>query len=344
MSGGTAETNHQDCLNNNPEDQLAELFERRLAFVMGKGGVGKTTISAALAIAAERLGKRVLLAEIGDSDAIGQIFISDTLPEAPLKIADAIWGARVNPKSELAAYVNDHINSSFFANRITRSRLFEYLAAAAPGLKEIMSLGRIWRWVLEKDAGGRAAYDLVIVDAPATGHALSLLRLPQVLIEMVRFGPIVREVRQLEALIKNPDKTWLTQVALAEELPANEAMQLYQEAQENLGMPLKMVFINAVYPRLFSPDETAQVGELLSYCRQNEPAAEGLKLLEAAGQWISRRRRQQPHIDQLAQEIDSGHMAIPIYFTNYLSISDIGDIAARLLDAMQPPEKGLNLR
>src|SRR6056297_2019133 len=331
MSGGTAETNHQDRLSSNPENRLAELFERRLVFVMGKGGVGKTTISAALAIAAERMGKRVLLAEIGDSDAIGQIFISDTLPEEPVKIAETIWGARVNPKSELAAYVKDHINSTFFANRITRSRFFDYLAAAAPGLKEIMSLGRIWRWVLEKDADGQAAYDLIIVDAPATGHALSLLSLPRVLIEMIRFGPIVREVRHLEALIKDPDKTWLTLVALAEELPANEALQFYQGAQKKLGMPLKMVFINAVYPRLFSSDESAQVGDLLSYCRQNAPAAQGLKFLEAAGQWISRRSRQQPYIDQLAQEIDSGHMEIPIYFTNHLSISDIGDIANRLI-------------
>ena len=298
---------------------------------MGKGGVGKTTISAALAVAAERLGKRVLLAEIGDSDAIGQIFISSTLPEKPLKIADAIWGARVNPKSELAAYVNDHINSTFFANRITRSRLFDYLAAAAPGLREIMSLGRIWRWVLETDADGQPAYDLIIVDAPATGHALSLLRLPQVLIEMIRFGPIVREVRHLEALIKDPDQTWLSLVALAEELPANEALQLYQDARQKLGMPLKMVFINAVYPRLFSPDERGRVEDLLAHCRQHDPTAEGVKLLEAAGQWIRRQGRQQPYIDQLTREISSHHVEIPIYFTNHLSIRDIGDIANRLI-------------
>ena len=332
MPGGTAERKDHDNPGNNPGNPLAELFERRLVFVLGKGGVGKTTISAALAIAAERLGKRVLLAEIGDSDAIGQIFISDTLPEAPLKIADAIWGARVNPKAELAEYVNNHISSTFFANRITRSRLFDYLAAAAPGLKEIMSLGRIWRWALEKDADGRAAYDLIIVDAPATGHALSLLRLPQVLIEMVRFGPIVREVSQLEKLIKDPEKTWLTLVALAEELPANEALQLYQDARKKLGMPLQMVFINAVYPRLFSPDERTRIADLSAYCRQNDPKAAGLKLLAAAEQWISRRRRQQPYIDQLTREISSGgHMEIPIHFTNHLSISDIGDIAARLV-------------
>lgn len=336
MSGGSAERNQNDHPNDNPGNPLAELFERRLVFVMGKGGVGKTTISAALALAAERLGKRVLLAEIGDSDAIGQVFISHTLPAQPLKIADAIWGARVNPKAELAEYLNQHINSTFFANRITRSRLFDYLAAAAPGLKEIMSLGRIWRWVLEKDADGLAAYDLIIVDAPATGHALSLLRLPQVLIEMIRFGPIVREVRQLEKLIKDPEKTWLTLVTLAEELPVNEALQLYQDAHTKLGMPVKLVFINAVYPQVFSPDETAQIADLLPYCRQHDPGAKGLRLLEAGWQWLSRRRRQQPYIDQLADKISSGHMEIPIYFTSHLSITDIGDIAARLINVLEP--------
>lgn len=330
MSGGTAEKNNR-VFSETDGNRLDALFERRLIFVLGKGGVGKTTLSAALAIAAERMGKRVLLAEIGDSDAIGQVFINDTLPESPLKLADRIWGARVNPKSELALYVHDHINSRFFANRITRSRLFDYLAEAAPGLKEIMSLGRIWRWTMETDAAGNSAYDLIIVDAPATGHALSLLRLPRVLIEMIRIGPIVREVKQLEALLKDPARTWLTLVALAEELPANEALQLYQTAEAELGMPLKMVFINAVYPETLTPSEVAQVDNLINYCQENDPDSSGLRLLEAADRLIRMRRRQQPYIDQIKGVAGGGVMKIPIYYSNHLSIGDIGDIAASLI-------------
>ncbi len=338
MSDGTAEKS-RDFLNSDENNQLADLFERRLIFVMGKGGVGKTTTSAALAIAAERMGKRVLLAEIGDSDAIGQIFINDTLPENPLKIADRIWGARVDPKSELALYVHDHINSRFFANRITRSRLFDYLVAAAPGLREIMSLGRIWRWTLETDSLDRHAYDLIIVDAPATGHALSLLRLPQVLIEMIRFGPVVKEVRQLEYLLKDPSRTGMTLVALAEELPANEALQLYQAADSELGMPLKTIFINAVYPRLFTPSEVDQIDGLKAFCRGNETDPARLRLLEAADHLIRMRRRQQPYIDRISRETRDRVMEIPLYYTNHLSIGDIGDIASRMIRHMQDQPK-----
>ncbi len=318
---------------------MAGLFDRRLIFVMGKGGVGKTTISAALAIAAERMGKRVLLAEIGDSDAIGQIFINDTLPEKPLKIADRIWGARVNPKSELAAYVYDHINSTFFANRITRSRLFDYLVAAAPGLKEIMSLGRIWRWTLEADSANQSAYNFIIVDAPATGHGLSLLKLPRVLIEMIRFGPIVKEVRRLESLLKDPARTWLTLVALAEELPVNEALQLYQAADSELGMPLKMIFINAVYPRVFTPSEVDQIDALIHARRGDNTDPSCHMLLEAADHLIRRRRRQQPYIDQIRHKTSGGVMEIPIYYANHLSIGDIGDIASRMMREMRDQSK-----
>ena len=331
MSGGTADRNNRGFLDKNDKNRLVELFDRRLIFVLGKGGVGKTTLSAALAIAAERMGKRVLLAEIGDSDAIGQIFISDTLPAEPLKIANRIWGARVNPKSELALYVHDHISSRFFANRITQSRLFDYLAAAAPGLREIMSLGRIWRWALEKDTAGNPAYDLIIVDAPATGHALSLLRLPQVLIDMIRIGPIVREVKQLEALLKDPDKTWLTLVALAEELPANEALQLYHAADAELGMPLELIFINAVYQPTLTTREMEQVEYLRNNFQGNGGNSCERKLLEAAGRLIRMCRRQQVYIDQIKSGTSGNVIEIPMYYTNHLSIGDIGDIAARLM-------------
>jgi len=335
MSDGTAGKNNRDFLKLNADSQLAELFSRRLIFVMGKGGVGKTTISTALAIAAERMGKRVLLAEIGDSDAIGQIFINDTLPEAPLKIADRIWGARVNPKTELALYVRHHINSKFFANRITRSRLFDYLVAAAPGLREIMSLGRIWRWTQEAGSAEPFAYDLIIVDAPATGHALSLLRLPRVLIEMIRFGPIVKEVRELESVLRDPARTWLTLVTLAEELPTNEALQLYQAADADLGMPFKMIFINAVYPRVFTKPELERINDLKSFCRGNDTDTSCLKLLEAADHLIRMRRRQQPYIDRIKSKTRGGGVEVPVYYTNHLSIGDIGDIASRMIRQMR---------
>ncbi|PIP37188.1 MAG: hypothetical protein COX19_17265, partial [Desulfobacterales bacterium CG23_combo_of_CG06-09_8_20_14_all_51_8] len=116
-------------------------------------------------------------------------------------------GARVDPRAELEAYVRAHVSPGFIAGKIIRSRLFDYLFEAAPGLKEVMSLGRLWRW----ETSGRnlpdAAFDLIIVDAPATGHALSLLRLPDMLIHMIRVGPVANQIRKLQSLLKDPRKT-----------------------------------------------------------------------------------------------------------------------------------------
>ena len=306
---------------------MDDLLARRLIFVMGKGGVGKTTLSAALAMIAARMGKRVLLTEVGDSDVVGQLFINKTLPEAPLKIAGKIWGARVNPKKELEEYTFTHVGSGFIANRITQSRFFDYLVEAAPGLKEVMSLGRIWRW---EGMGGKSKpdYDLIIVDAPATGHGLNLLRLPKMLADMIRVGPIASQIRDLQRLLQDPDKTCLTLVALPEELSINETIGLYDAAENELSMPISTIFMNKVYDRLFSSEDRLKIEDLRISCSQENKIR---PLLKAAQHRMLRIDTQQFYIDQIRTRTRQRVVEVPFYFTNNLSLSDIGEISHMML-------------
>jgi anion-transporting ArsA/GET3 family ATPase len=304
------------------------LFSRRLIFVMGKGGVGKTTISILLGMAAACQEKKTLLVELGDSDAIGGIFACGSLPENPLLLSENLWGARVNPKSELESYTHAHINSKLISNRITRSRLFDYLFAATPGLKEVMSLGRIWRWERATDESSAPLFDLIIVDSPATGHGLSLLRLPRQLVQMIRVGPIASQIRDLQGLLLNPHKTCLALVTLPEELPVNETIELYASSESQLNIPVNTTFINCVWPKTYSSADIETIRLLSKKLSTDSSASTPLKmLLEAAERHIRQRNLQEKHIAQIVATMRCPVVEMPFCYTNDLTFADIDQMS-----------------
>lgn len=321
-------------------ETLRDMFSRRLIFVMGKGGVGKTTLAIAMAYAAQSLGLRVLLAETEDNRSISRYFNQEELGEAPVLVSDNIRIARIHPKSELEAYTHVHIKSRFISRRITRSRLFDYLAEATPGLKEVMTLGRIWRWEAAKDANGRPVYDLVIVDAPATGHGLSLLRLPKLLIDMIRIGPVAAQIRDMQAVLQDPDITWIALVTQPEELPVKESLELMAAARDEIGIPVRNVFLNGIYPALFDGVQAERIRALAEggaadavRLQISDPESFDAVIQAARHQW-GRRRIHQAYLDQLEGETACPVIPIPFFFTNHLTKNEMQSIAA----ALQPSE------
>jgi len=333
---------------------LDGLLSRRLIFVMGKGGVGKTTVSVALAGVAERINKKVLLVELGDTDSIGRLYSEQPLTEEPCRLSKSIWGARVNSKAELEAYVRAHVAPKFIAAKIIRSRLFEYLFEAAPGLKEVMSLGCLWRWEKEDShlsgsevsgsnfSGSKIAekaFDLIIVDAPATGHALSLLRLPELLIKMIRVGPLANQIKGLQRLLKNHQKTCLVLVSLPEELPVNETIEFYTMARETLDMPVAATFINCVYPSVFSQIELQQLDSIKNSYQKSASVSEDL-LINAADRLIRRKAIQQKHMKKIYENTNCQVLAIPFHFTNDLTLSDIRELSLSIdHNSLNPSKK-----
>lgn len=309
--------------------RLQSVFTRRVVFVLGKGGVGKTTMAVAMALAAKKMGKRVLLAEISDAAAGGGLCGLPPLTDVPLQIDHHLWGACVLPKAELAAYIQAHAGPRFVSRKIIQSRLFSYLIQGAPGLKEVMSLGRIWRWEQERTPDGEYRFDCIFVDSPATGHALSLLRLPDQLIRMIRVGPLANQIREIQRLLKNRRKTCLVLVAIPEELPVNEAVLLYRSAAEELEMPVAVTLMNGVYPSLFTPDEATRLEQLKTEAQETANDA-ALAVVMSAQRLSAVRQCQQVHIDRM-YAIAGGHvMEMPFYFTNDLTLADIAALSGRL--------------
>jgi len=309
------------------------IFQKRLVFIVGKGGTGKTTLTAALSLAASMLGKKVLIVEVGEADAIGHLFDKGTLPIIPAQIHENIWGVRINSKAILEEYIHIHVGFNFIANRITRSKIFNHVSDATPGLKEVMTLGQIWRWEQGLTNDGSPYYDIIFIDAPATGHGFNLLRMPQALIDMLRVGPIVEQTRIVNDLLMDTNKTWLTVVTLPEELPVNETIEFWHAAQHDINMPVQLTFINGVYHHLFEDQENDYIVSMLNQSKKTDsPLA---VLLDIARQHYIRQNLQQSYIHELNAKASHPLITIPFYYTNDIKVPDALTIANYLLTQLE---------
>lgn len=226
------------------------LLDHRLIVVTGKGGVGKTAIACALAEAARRAGRRVLLAETAPIEAVAAHFEPSPRPlgYAGRALAPGLHALRVDPHEALADYVRVQTHLGAVTDRVLRSEVFQQLLEAAPGWRELIVLGKVWHLEQKRDASDRPVYDLLIVDAPATGHGLTFLDVPRVVQQAVRAGPLARHASWVEALVHDRERTLLLPVTLPEELPVLETIELVERAKDEIDIAVDRIVVNRVPP------------------------------------------------------------------------------------------------
>jgi len=228
----------------------AGLLDHRLLFVTGKGGVGKSTVAAALGGLAAADGRRVIVAEVHRR--------ADVEHAVTAAGADHI---SIDPQDAMEEYLADQLPRPL-AELLKSSRAFGYLAAATPGLRELLTAGKLWELAQdERRTPGARPYDLVVVDAPATGHGLALLQAPRTFADAAKVGPIARQGGIIDAQLRDPAQTAVIAVTTAEEMPVNETLALRDGLRDAMGLDLSLVVVNAVRPDRFTAAEARALAD-----------------------------------------------------------------------------------
>ena len=267
------------------------LLERELIVVTGKGGVGKTTVAAAIALLGAYAGRRTIVCEVSGQRRIPGLLGHPTAgrPGSEEPVGSDLWATTVDPEGALAEWAGQVVRPRALVELAVRSRAFSGFVGAAPGARELVTITKAWelgrpeRWLR-----GAAGYDLVVLDAPATGHGLGLLRTPQTYAEIARVGPIASQARLVTGLLADPQRSAVVAVATPEETPVAETLELQQALQAQLGRLPDALIANAL---LRDPLTRADAGELERAGRSVHPAVD--RALHA------RRERARAHAQQL---------------------------------------------
>jgi anion-transporting ArsA/GET3 family ATPase len=317
---------------------MSDLLEKRLIFVTGKGGVGKSTVSAALGVAAARLGKRTIVCEVAQQERMSAVFHREGVGYRETEIADNLYAFSIDPQRALEEYLLQQIRIKPVYDLMFKNRIFTYFAAATPGLRELVTVGKVWELAqLDRRVKKGSKYDLVIVDAPATGHGLGLLRTPKTFGDIARVGPIKRQADSIYEFITDDSLTSVVAVAWPEEMPVNETIDLQRNLERELRLPLDRIIMNGIYPQLFSDPEAAVLRE---HGEQNGNGSDPLGVLRQAAlrAAVSEHRRANANheqLERLAQESGQDPVALPFLFRPQLDMDAVEDLADELEEQLQ---------
>jgi anion-transporting ArsA/GET3 family ATPase len=303
---------------------MPDLLDKQLVFVTGKGGVGKSTVALALGMAAARRGKRTIVCEVAAQEHTSRVLHRAEVGFHEVEVAENLWNISIDPDESMREYVLLQVKVRAMRDLLFRTKMFTYLAAATPGLRELVTIGKIWELALEdrKVKGGRS-YDLVIVDAPATGHGVAFLETPRTFARIARVGPIKAQAELLDSFICNHRRTGVALVAAPEEMPVNESAMLERTLTEEVGVAVDRVYMNGLYPERFADDEVERLERAVG--AGVSPGAEAA--IRAA---LSQRRRTETQRRQLArlrEMVTAPVSTLPFLFRPELGMDDLGELA-----------------
>ena len=288
---------------------LPQMDERRFLIVTGKGGVGKTTVAAAYATALAAKGKRVLVAMCNAKERLSSMLGSDLVGEQVIAVGPNIWAVNMTPEIALEEYGMMALKSKALYSVLFDNKYVRVFFRAVPGMSEWAMLGKAWWHTTETNKDGSPKYDVVILDAPATGHGLDMLRVPKVIVDVVPPGLLRRDAEAAWTLFRDPKECGVVLVTLPEEMPTTETIELSRALTKELGLHVARVVVNGVVPPLFSQDERKVLETSMIV-----PKDAGTSALRSASSRATRERVQAESLARLAKELPVEKYGPPAFF------------------------------
>ena len=304
----------------------AGIDDRRFLIVTGKGGVGKTTVCAALAVHLAGKGKRVLVTMCNAKERLSTMLGSDLVGEEVTSVGPNIWAVNMTPDKALEEYGMLALKSKTLYTMLFDNKYVRVFFRAVPGIQEWAMLGKAWWHTTETDASGKARFDVVLLDAPATGHGLDMLRVPKVIVDVVPPGLLRRDAETAWKMFQDPKQCGVVLVTLPEEMPTQETIELAAALKNELKLPIAKIVVNGVLPPLFSKEERATLEAMPPF----DPADAGSAALLSGQARATRERVQAESLARLSMELPIRPAFFPLLFEDAANPGSIRELAKRV--------------
>lgn len=303
---------------------MTALLDRKLLFVTGKGGVGKSTVAASLALLAAEQGKRTLVCEVDAKGNLADFYEAGPTTFAPRELQPGLWAMSMDTEESLKEYLSLQLKIPLLAKIGPLARTFDFIANAAPGVKEILTIGKLAYEVRERH------YDLVVVDSVASGHIVGQLTAPLGINELVQVGMVRNQTQWMLDILNDPAQTGVVIVSAPEEMPVAETIDLAERLGAETEVDLAAVIVNRVLPELFTAREEELFESLRTPRRIDalSKAAGGdvTPVFDAAELAVTLRRTRAEHLATLSAALDP---ALPVLYVPYLFTRTHGARATR---------------
>jgi anion-transporting ArsA/GET3 family ATPase len=241
-----------------------------------------------------------------------------------VELAPNLWGISIDPDESLREYLLLQLKVRAMRDLLVRSRIFNYLAAATPGLRELVTIGKIWELANRRVKQGRE-YDLVVVDAPATGHGIGFLQTPRTFAGIARVGPVHSQAQELDRYLTDHSTTAVAIVALPEEMPVNETAALEASLRDDVGIAVERIYMNGMYPERFDADEAKQLLRARELVEGPPRAA-----LRAALSEHRRALTERDQLNRLSDLVETRVTTLPYVFKPRLGVPELELLAGAM--------------
>jgi anion-transporting ArsA/GET3 family ATPase len=262
--------------------------------------------------------------EVAEQDRMSRAFARHGVrPEQEVELAPDLWAITIDPQQALEEWLRKQVGGAAL-KVLGHSHAFQYFVAAAPGAKELITIAKVWELAqAERWNRGNRSYDLVVVDAPASGHGIGMLTTPRTFGEIARVGPIRRQAYKVSEMLGDPERTGYVAVALPEEMPVNETIELGVKLRSAIGLGLDAIVMNAMWPEPFTAHDITRL-------RANDSNANGA--VAAAHAVHKRVKLQRAHLRRLATETDVPITTLPFVFESELELVHYERLASELFN------------